>query len=103
MANLVCDGPGPHTPPSGILGTTTGTAPSGMRCGSAACRVASDPREGIAEGLRAGIRGDLASLRAYRDAASPTAGQTTAVVKVLCRVAIRLARVVLSDLDGNGD
>lgn len=41
----------------------------------------------------------LANLRAYRDLASPTNAQTVAAVKLLCRVAIALIRLVLRKLD----
>lgn len=42
----------------------------------------------------------LASLRAYRDAASPAQAQTVAIVKVICRVLIALIRFRLNKLDG---
>lgn len=42
----------------------------------------------------------LDSLRAYRDAASPTNAQTVAAVKLLCRVCIGLIRLALRKLDG---
>lgn len=42
---------------------------------------------------------ELADLRAYRDNASPTTEQTTAVVKTLCRVAIALIRHRLGKLE----
>lgn len=41
----------------------------------------------------------LADLRAYRDNATPTTAQTTAVVKTLCRVAIALIRHRLGKLE----
>jgi hypothetical protein len=42
----------------------------------------------------------LATLRAYRDLASPTAAQTTAAVKLLCRCMIIIIRRMLNQLDG---
>ena len=38
------------------------------------------------------IKSATKTLRAYENAASPTNAQTVAVVKLLCRVAIRLIR-----------
>lgn len=41
----------------------------------------------------------LASLRTYRDLASPTNAQTVAAVKLLCRVAIGLIRLRLAKFE----
>lgn len=41
----------------------------------------------------------LANLRAYRDLAGPTNVETVQAVKLLCRVAIGLIRLVLRKLD----
>ncbi len=41
----------------------------------------------------------LANLRAYVALAAPTSAQTTAAVKLLCRVAISLIRLQLGRLD----
>jgi hypothetical protein len=41
----------------------------------------------------------IASLRAYRDLASPTNAQTVAAVKLLCRVGIALIRLHLRKFD----
>lgn len=49
--------------------------------------------------MNEGLGQALDSLRAYRDAASPNQAQTVAVVKVLCRVAIRLIRLRLGKLE----
>jgi hypothetical protein len=42
----------------------------------------------------------LAGLRTYINTASPTTAQTTAVVKLLCRVAVALIRRQRNALDG---
>ena len=34
---ITCDGPGPHDPPSGIIGTTDTPPKPGQRCGAAVC------------------------------------------------------------------
>lgn len=44
----------------------------------------------------------LATLRLYRDKASPTAADDKAILKVLVRAVIALVRLVLQKLDGTG-
>lgn len=39
---ITCDGPGPHNPPSGIIGTTDAPPKPGQRCGAAVC-IPPDP------------------------------------------------------------
>lgn len=34
-----CDGPGPHDPADGVLGTSSLPGPHGVRCGSDRCRL----------------------------------------------------------------
>lgn len=51
------------------------------------------------ETIQAQAEGAMTDLRAYADTASPTNAQTVVVVKLLCRVCIRLIRLVLHRLD----
>lgn len=39
MHKIICDGPGPHDPVDGILGTTDRADANGMRCISPACAM----------------------------------------------------------------
>lgn len=48
MYNILCDGPGPHDPESGVLGQSDRPGPHDMRCGAPGCQPvaapAADPR-----------------------------------------------------------
>lgn len=48
MFPIVCDGPGPHDPESGVLGQSDRPGPHGVRCGAPGCQPvaapAADPR-----------------------------------------------------------
>ncbi|MDP2712305.1 MAG: hypothetical protein Q8O56_13895 [Solirubrobacteraceae bacterium] len=59
--------------------------------------VAEEARE---QQIRESVDQALDQLRAYVAASSPTQAQTVAVVRLLCRVVIRLARLQLGKLDG---
>lgn len=61
--------------------------------------VPEDPTITNARTLSDNADAALDSLRAYVALTSPTAAQTTATVKLLCRVAIALIRLVLRQLD----
>jgi hypothetical protein len=38
MYDILCDGPGPHDPESGVLGQSDRPGPHDMRCGAPACQ-----------------------------------------------------------------
>lgn len=48
MYDIICDGPGPHDPPTGVLGQSDRPGPHDMRCGAPGCQPAAattiDPR-----------------------------------------------------------
>lgn len=102
MANLVCSGPGPHIPVSGILGTTDKPG-TDVRCPAAACIKPVDPTVANANDLQSKVQAALTSNAAYLALASPTAAQTTAQVKALTReisALIRLTQNLLDDTTG---
>lgn len=95
---LVCDGPGPHDPPDGVLGTASQLV-RGMRCASPACRVAVDPATANGETLRDRARQALATNATYLARANPTAAQTTAQVQALTKECNALIRLLIGALD----
>lgn len=97
--NIVCDGPGPHQPPSGVLGTSDRPV-NGMRCLAPACVPTTDPSVTNADSLRQAAAAALAASRTYVALAAPTAAQTTAQVKALSRQVNALARMALGQYDG---
>jgi hypothetical protein len=84
--NIVCDGPGPHVPADGILGTSS-IAATGMRCSSPACKVIPDAASTNANTLRTKAVQALTVNAAYLAQpaipASPTNAQLIAAVKIL--------------------
>jgi len=55
MYPIICDGPGPHDPESGVLGECDRPGPHDMRCGAPACQPppTSDPRLELVDALKA--------------------------------------------------
>lgn len=49
MYNILCDGPGPHDPESGVLGQSDRPGPHDMRCGAPGCQptAPADPRAAL--------------------------------------------------------
>jgi hypothetical protein len=99
MAQVTCDGPGPHIPSDGVLGTST--KPMTARCSSPACVPAPDPTVANADTLRQRAQAALTANAAYLALATPTATQTTVQVQRLTKennALIRLALNLLSDI-----
>jgi hypothetical protein len=59
-----------------------------------------DDETANADAIRGNVGGVLAGLRAYIALPSPTAAQTAAAVKLLCRAVLGLARHLLGDFTG---
>lgn len=102
MVNLICDGPGPHIPASGIVGTGS-VAVSGMRCSAVPCRPATDPVDDNRLTLLAKASAALAANATYQAIGSPTTAQAVAQVAALTKqvnALIKLATQALSDTSG---
>lgn len=69
--NIVCEGPGPHDPPDGVLGTTSVQGAKGMRCRSAACALAPDSAAVNGELVKQRARLALAANAQFLAAAKP--------------------------------
>lgn len=105
MPQLVCDGPGPHVPASGVLGDgPAGSA--GMRCSAVACVPVRDLSVRNQETLEDRLRTFRTRNNEFLALAAPTAAQRNAQVARLTREANALIRIVLRDLadisDANG-
>ena len=86
--------------PDGVVTIRMTEMPGVMTDAEAVAFTAQIAQEGTnARSLEDQAAAALANLRAYRDNAAPTNAQTTAAVKLLCRVAIGLIRLRLAKLD----
>lgn len=94
MANIICSGPGPHVPASGILGTTDKPGTADVRCAAKACEVQTPPNDPKAELLEQ-VRGALEGNEEYL-AAEPD-GQAAALTTQVNA----LIRLVLGQLDSD--
>ena len=97
--NIVCGGPGPHNPASGILGTSDRPQTADVRCSAAVCVKPVDPTVTNRATLTTAATNALASNITYIALASPTAAQQTAQVKALTRQVDALIKLTLGLLD----
>lgn len=101
MTDIVCTGPGPHVPPSGLLGTTTAdVAPTGMRCTAAACRPPVPQATINATTLRARAENAIADLALIkRSSGVLTGAQLSNAVRSLATALLAIMRLQLARLD----
>lgn len=93
--SLICSGPGPHVPASGILGTSSVQDQGGMRCSSAACAKVADPRVTNADTLRSRAAIALTTNANYLAIAAPSNIQVAAQVRALTKETNALIRLLL--------
>lgn len=74
---LICDGPGPHIPADGILGTASKPV-SGMRCTSPACAPTASQQQINRETLEAKARQAIESNKTFLGHAAIPGGTLTA-------------------------
>lgn len=106
MPNIVCSGPGPHIPASGILGT--GTHPvEGMRCAAPECQPQGNPAVDIAYNNSVTIKDRAATALTnnvtFLALGSPSNAQVVAQVKALTRQVNGLIRLTINSLDDVSD
>lgn len=107
--NIVCDGPGPHIPASGIIGQGN-TALTGMRCSAAPCSPSLIPAAIAATAATANqatiqtrAQAALTANATFQALASPTNAQVLAQVQILTKentALIKLALGLVSDTNG---
>lgn len=97
--NIVCGGPGPHNPASGILGTCDRPPTADVRCSSPACAKPDDPTVTNQQTLQQQALTALVNNRTYTGLASPSTAQTTAQVKALSQQMNGVIRLALGQLD----
>ena len=100
MANILCGGPGPHIPASGILGTSDQVV-TGMRCPSPSCVLPVDPGVANFATLQQRAQAALTANAAFVAIATPTNAQVVAQVTRLtkeCNALIRLFLALLADV-----
>lgn len=105
--NIVCSGPGPHQPATGVLGSSD-VSVTGMRCPAPACAPAPDPLAVNNDTLRTRANAALTTNATYlalsAGALTPTALQQTVQVNKLtreCNILIRLVLSLLDDISGS--
>ena len=104
--DIVCAGPGPHIPASGILGTSDNSV-TGMRCPAVPCVIPLDQKAVNVNTLQTRANAALTTNATYlalsAGALTPTAAQQTVQVNKLtreCNILIRLVISLLDDLSG---
>lgn len=119
---IVCDGPGPHIPADGVLGTSSVPPVPGMRCGSPSCvpstattiaaqlATADTIRTNLAAQVAPGspARNAITTNTTFVGTASPTNAQVVAQVKALSNQnkviipnLLRALRLLLGQLDAD--
>lgn len=96
---IICGGPGPHQPPTGILGTSDQPTIADHRCSAAACVKAPDPSTVNRSSIEQRARDALTTNAAFLAITSPTNTQVVAQVRALTRQVNGLARLTLGELD----
>lgn len=100
---ILCDGPGPHDPADGVLGTAD--RPVSARCGSDACRPQPAPEQVNSATLRDRAEQALATNRTFIAKAKPGTAAAQASdaydqAKALSRQNVALIRLLLGKLEG---
>jgi hypothetical protein len=98
MPNIVCSGPGPHVPASGILGTSDTPQTADVRCASPACVKPPDQATVNQQTLQGKASAALAANTTYL-AGNPTTAQAVAQVAALTRQINALIKLQLGQLD----
>lgn len=83
LYQIICDGPGPHVPADGVLGTTDVPPRPGMRCAAPGCVPPATVEEANEATLTARAAAALTSNATYLALSAPTAAQNTAQIKAL--------------------
>ena len=96
---IVCDGPGPHIPADGVLGTSSVPPVPGMRCASPSCVPPIPAEVTNRQTIQAKARQALTANATYLAIASPTNAQVVAQVATLTKEVTALIRLLLGQLD----
>ncbi len=107
MPDIICAGPGPHEPVSGVLGTSDKPVagilcpPCGVKAANAAYEALAPQRarDLNAATIRAAATLALDANRTYLAIASPTSTQATAQIRALTRQNQGVIRLLLGLLD----
>lgn len=70
---IICDGPGPHSPANGVLGTSDQPPKPGMRCAAAACVPPASAEQVKAASLAAQLAAQIAPNSPARNAVANNA------------------------------
>lgn len=97
--NIVCGGPGPHVPASGILGVSDKPPTADVRCPSLSCAPTPDPTAVNAQTLRDKAATALTANAAFLALTSPTNAQTASQVQTLTREVNAVIRLLLNQTD----
>jgi hypothetical protein len=97
--NITCSGPGPHSPASGILGTSDRPPTADVRCGATACIKPTDPTITNRDDLTTKATSALTANATYLAITSPSNAQVSAQVTKLTRQMDGVIRLLLNQLD----
>lgn len=98
--NIVCAGPGPHIPVSGVLGTSDRSPTADVRCDSPSCIKPIDPAVTNQLTIQQQAQLALVANRTYLGIAAPTQAQAVTQVHALTQQVQALIRLALSQFDG---